>query len=131
MQTCRGILVAPCQFGFGRRTGGRLAAREVVEQMVALQFGVGIDEMRAPTRRSAPVALARQVAMYLLHVACGLTLTEVGDLCGRDRTTVAHACSIVEDRRDDTGFDDSLENLESGIARISQAFRWLQSRGSA
>ena len=39
--------------------------------------------------------------MYLAHVTCGLSLTEVGEVFARDRTTVAHACGRVEDLRDD------------------------------
>ena len=54
--------------------------------------------------------------MYLAHVACGLSLTEVGQVFARDRTTVAHACGLVEDLRDDPAFDRSLELLE-GVMR--------------
>jgi chromosomal replication initiation ATPase DnaA len=55
--------------------------------------------------------------MYLAHVACGLSLTEVGRLFARDRTTVAHACGLIEDRRDDAAFDRALELIE-GIMRL-------------
>jgi chromosomal replication initiation ATPase DnaA len=55
--------------------------------------------------------------MYLAHIACGLSLTEVGELFERDRTTVAHACEVIEQRRDDANFDAALELLE-GIVRI-------------
>ena len=47
---------------------------------VAAVFEVGIEELRAPTRGSARAAFARQVAMYLAHVGCGVSLTEVGEL---------------------------------------------------
>ena len=60
--------------------------------------------------------------MYLAHVACGLTLTEVGHLFARDRTTVAHACSRVEDRREEPLFDRALQLLE-GVVRLSMP-RW-------
>ena len=56
--------------------------------------------------------------MYLAHVGCGLTLTEVGRLFARDRTTVAHACGLVEDRREEPPFDRALELLE-GVMRLS------------
>lgn len=98
-----------------------MIARAVVEQAVALTFGVSAPELRAPTRCKAPVAFARQVAMYLTHVVCGLSLTDVGTLFGRDRTTVAYACGLVEDRRDDPGFDRSLEQLELAIAILMKA----------
>ena len=56
--------------------------------------------------------------MYLAHVVCGLSLTEVGTLFARDRTTVSHACSVVEDRRDDPELDGRLEHLERAVASL-------------
>src|SRR5262245_37457630 len=79
--------------------------RQIIERAVAPVFAVQPEALWADTRGSPPAALARQVAMYLAHVACGLTLTEVGCLVGRDRTTVAHACSLVEDRCEHAPFD--------------------------
>jgi chromosomal replication initiation ATPase DnaA len=75
-------------------------------------FGVDEAELFMVSRGRARVALARQVAMYLAHVSCGLSFTEVGEIFHRDRTTVAHACGVVEDRRDDPVFDRALELLE-------------------
>jgi hypothetical protein len=102
-------------------------ARRVVEHAVATTFQVPLRELRARTRRRAPIAFARQVAMYLAHVAYGLTLTEVGILFTRDRTTVAHACGIVEDRRDDPVFDIFLDHLETSIVRLANALNTLES----
>jgi chromosomal replication initiation ATPase DnaA len=84
----------------------------MLEETVALVFDVDLEQIQLPTRGRAHVAIARQVAMYLAHVACGLTLTEVGELFGRDRTTVAHACQVVEDRREELAFDQAIELLE-------------------
>jgi hypothetical protein len=39
----------------------------------------------------------------------------VGRIFERDRTTVAHACGVVEDRRDDANFDRALEALGWGV----------------
>ena len=86
--------------------------RQVLEQAVAGVFVVEVVRTSGGTRRCPRAAFARQVAMYLAHVACGLTLTQVGEVFSRDRTTVAHACSRVEDLRDDAAFDRSLELLE-------------------
>jgi chromosomal replication initiation ATPase DnaA len=57
----------------------------------------------------------RQTAMYLAHVAFGLTYTQIGQLFSRDRTTVAHACSAVEERRDDPVIDRALTTLEEAL----------------
>ena len=71
-----------------------------------------VDELRAPSRRAAAVAFARQSAMYLAHVALGLSYSAVGALFRRDRTTAAYACQLVEDRRDDPAIDRLLQTLE-------------------
>lgn len=90
--------------------------RQFLEATVAGVFALPVGELSRPTRRQAPVAFGRQVAMYLAHVALGLTLTEVGRLFGRDRTTAAHACRVVEDRRDDPAIDAQLTAIELAVA---------------
>lgn len=95
--------------------------RPVIDPAVAAVFEVDIRELQTVTRGSPRTAFARQVAMYLAHVVCGLSLTEVGTLFARDRTTVAHACSVVEDRRDDPELDGRLEHLERAVASLSDA----------
>lgn len=98
------------------------APREAIEQAVVQVFGVGQEDLRRITRGRANVALARQVAMYLAHVVCGMTLTDTGRLFGRDRTTVAHACSVIEDRRDDPLFDRALDLLGWVVPAITTRF---------
>jgi hypothetical protein len=100
----------------------RRVPREAIEQAVVQVFGVGQEDLRRITRGRAKVALARQVAMYLAHVVCGLTLTDTGRLFGRDRTTVAHACCVIEDRRDDPLFDRALDLLEWVVPAITTRF---------
>jgi chromosomal replication initiation ATPase DnaA len=78
-------------------------------------FNVTVPELEAPTRRSPAVALARQTAMYLAHVCAGLSLRTVGQLFSRDRTTVAHGCATVEDRRDDARFDQAVTWMEFAL----------------
>jgi len=92
-------------------------ARDVIDAAVAAAFTVPLGELRANTRRRASVALARQSAMYLAHVAFGLSFTEVGRAFGRDRTTAAHACRRIEDRRADRGLDTALAELEHALRR--------------
>ncbi len=89
-----------------------LALYRLVEHTAARLFEVAPGDLQSPTRREAPVAFARQIAMYMAHVVCGLSLTRIGELSGRDRTTAAHACHLVEDRRDDPALDRSLNFLE-------------------
>jgi chromosomal replication initiation ATPase DnaA len=95
--------------------------RPILEQAISKVFMVTGTDLWSGTRGRPRVAFARQVAMYLAHVACGLTMTEVGHIFDRDRTTVAHACGLVEDLRDDPCFDRSLELLESVLRLLSPA----------
>jgi chromosomal replication initiation ATPase DnaA len=66
-------------------------------------------------RCRAATARARQLAMYLSHVVYGHTMVEVGEAFGRDRTTVSHACALIEDMRDDDGFDAEVSALEEEL----------------
>ncbi|MBB4303792.1 chromosomal replication initiation ATPase DnaA [Rhodobium orientis] len=82
---------------------------------MAMAFRMPVEELRARTRRRAPVAFARQVAMYVAHVRLGLSLTEVGRQFGRDRTTAAHACRVIEDQREDPRLDRLLDGIEQAV----------------
>jgi chromosomal replication initiation ATPase DnaA len=87
--------------------------RAVVEASVGRVFSVRSQDFGSITRGRARAALARQVAMYLSHIACRRNFTDVGRIFARDRTTVAHACGVVEDLRDDQRFDRVLDLLET------------------
>jgi chromosomal replication initiation ATPase DnaA len=115
-----------------QRAGVRVGTSRVrwaIESAVAAVFEVGVEDLRGRTRGSARTAFARQVAMYLAHVGCGVSLTEVGHLFERDRTTVAHACGLVEDRRDDPDFDYRLNHLERAVSCLLDALSMRQGRG--
>lgn len=88
-----------------------------IAQTVAGVFAVPLSELSAPSRRSRRAALARQIAMYLAHVGFGLSLTQVGRGFGRDRSTAAHACKVVESLRDDRHLDRTLDALEQACRR--------------
>ncbi|MBI2716080.1 MAG: hypothetical protein HYX37_16730 [Rhizobiales bacterium] len=92
----------------------------VMEEAVAAAFAVPADELRASSRRTAGVAFARQSAMYLAHVAMGLSLCAVGRIFHRHRTTAAHACLLVEQRRDDPAIDRLLDMLEGVCAELAR-----------
>ena len=93
--------------------------RLAIELAVERVFGVQRQIIAQQNRDRAASAQARQVAMYLAHVGCGMTLTEAGRLFGRDRTTVAHACMVVEDKRDDPIWDQMLDLLERAVPLIA------------
>ena len=84
-----------------------------LESVVASTFRLSVSDLRGASRGEAQIAFARQVAMYVAHVWFALPLTEVGRRFDRDRTTVAHACRVVEDRRDDPRIDRVVAAIES------------------
>lgn len=107
--------------GMGARAGrarrrqpgrARTGAQSRLFEAVEAAFDIAQTDLRASTRGRYEVAFARQTGMYLARVALGMTLSAAGDLFGRDRTTASHACRIVEDERDDPGFDALLHAME-------------------
>lgn len=87
---------------------------KLVEHCVFSVFRIPALALRS-RGRAAPISLARQMAMYLAHVAFRLSFTEVGQLFDRDRTTVAHACGVIEDLRDDRNIDRALTILAAAL----------------
>jgi chromosomal replication initiation ATPase DnaA len=82
----------------------------------AAAFALGCEEpLLSDARGNASTSFARQIAMYLTHVAFGLSLQRVATAFGRDRSTVAYACHLIEDRRDDPKLDDLLDQLEATL----------------
>ena len=86
--------------------------------LTAFALGVPGDDILQVGRGTPAVSFARQVAMYLSHVALGMSLARVARAFERDRSTVAHGCHIVEDRRDDPDFDVWIEQLEDGLRSV-------------
>lgn len=87
----------------------------LVQTFVAHLAGVPLAALLTPERGGPRIAFARQVAMYLAHVACGLTFVEVAQLFGRTRTTAAYACHRIEKMRDDPWVDWKIARLEEAI----------------
>ncbi len=86
-----------------------------VETLVESTFGVTGAALHAQGRGAARVAFARQVAIYLSRVRLGLSYAAAGRFFGRDRTTAAHACRVIEERREDSTLDSLLDCLERAI----------------
>jgi len=80
--------------------------------ITAALFDVSGKELRQPGRTTLDVSRVRQIAMYVAHVVLRLTMSEVGRGFGRDRTTVMHACHLIEDMRDDPEFDRYVATTE-------------------
>ena len=88
----------------------------IVVWLVAMVFRISPEQFYASSRCVRRIAFARQTAMYIVHIWLGLSLTEIGRRFGRDRTTVAYACNLVEDRRDNPTVDNLLDVMESAVS---------------
>lgn len=84
-QPTPGFLIGPVSF---RAPLARDLQCNVVLQLVAKALKVRKRLLVHPSRCMADTALARQTAMYLLHVVLGWAMADVGAVFGRDRTTV-------------------------------------------
>ena len=95
-----------------------LEARQV-QEAVATRLGFTVDELLSPTR-TAPIARARQLAMYLTRQLTDLSLPAIaGAFNRRDHTTVLHAIRRVErSALEDASVSRTLEELTSELHRI-------------
>lgn len=98
-----------------RRSAGKATSPSACNDVISLIAREKNLPIRIFTHRSRceiGVARGRQLAMYLAHVVLRRSLTEIGDVFGRDRTTVSHACALIEDMRDDPAFDAEVSAYE-------------------
>ena len=91
---------------------------ELALHAVAVAWGVEAQAMKSPTRGEHAVALARQVVMYVAHVALGVPLRQIALSLGRDRATARHACRVIEDLREEPAFDERVRGIESALSVI-------------
>lgn len=96
-------------------TGSDYLKTELVTEVVCSVFSLTRAQIISKNRGKANIAFARQVAMYLANISLGLSFTEIGVEFGRDRTTVAHACQLIEDKREDSLFDWSIDLMERSL----------------
>ncbi|WOI53971.1 helix-turn-helix domain-containing protein [Parvularcula sp. LCG005] len=92
-------------------------------RLVANEFRIAESALLGQTRSTADIAQARQVAMYLAHVVYQLSYNDVAAAFGRERSTVSHACALVEDLRDDPAFDSRLDKLEERLQQLDRLRR--------
>lgn len=87
--------------------------------LVAYALGLKAELVLSADRGNPVHARARHIAMYLTHTACGMSLARVARAFGRDRSTISHACRIIEDYREDADFDIWIEQLSSGLRSVA------------
>ncbi|WP_417407868.1 helix-turn-helix domain-containing protein [Hoeflea sp.] len=88
-------------------------------RLVAELFAAACErDLPEGAARRRPRCHMRQIAMYLSHVVLSLPYQSIATAFGRDRTTVMHACAVVEDRRDDAAYDRFVEQCERCIKAV-------------
>jgi chromosomal replication initiation ATPase DnaA len=97
------------------------ADRDAADMLALIRQELAVDPeaMLSRGRGNALAALSRQLLIYLLHVHRGRTYRDIAALVGRDRTTITHACAIIEDRREDPAFDETVGRIEAALDRIA------------
>lgn len=85
----------------------------LVLKLVSTLEKIDSQNLTGTTRGRSDVCLARQMAMYLIHTVFSVPYHRVAYLFHRDRTTISHACRLVEDLRDNEEFDKRLETMEN------------------
>lgn len=81
-------------------------------------FEVSVADLRSSRRGGNQVARIRQFGMYIAHTMFGLSMAEVAHAFSRERTTVKHACHLIEDMRENAGFDREVSAFEYLIRSI-------------
>lgn len=118
---CRVAADTPAQQAGGRvllndtTPDKRIEICEAVIDLCAALYNVPGRELRSASRCSQDIARVRQIAMYLCNTTLGISLTAIGRVFGRDRTTAGHAVQLIEDLRDDAEFDRIMEHSERVI----------------
>jgi len=97
------------------------AAAELAASIASYAVGIPQHNIVDDARGCTQTAFARQLAMYLCHVGFELSLARIAAVFGRDRSTVAHACHEIEDRREDGQFDLWISALEGMLHRAPVA----------
>jgi chromosomal replication initiation ATPase DnaA len=116
------------------KTITQLREAEDIQALLTLikgQWGIPPRLIFHSSRCRADIALTRQIAMYLVHVMLGRSLTEVGLIFGRDRTTVGHACAHIEDMRDDARFEAEISLLETALEAYTPCCESLEAMHAA
>jgi chromosomal replication initiator protein len=88
---------------------------DVIASAVCDHFSLRPTDLRSK-RRSRNVAVPRQLAMYLCRRMLKASFPHIGDLFGRDHSTVIHATTVTERRiKEDPAFQATVERIQRTI----------------
>jgi chromosomal replication initiator protein len=97
-------------------SGRRHVSIESIQVKSAEHFSID-PKMMVAKKKTADIALARQVAMYLSRVLTDSSLKAIGSrFGGRDHTTVIHACDKVSSRMaEDAHFRERIDKISAAL----------------
>ena len=95
-----------------------MAHARLTAAAAALAFGRPYVDIFTHSRLAASDIFLRQMSMYLLNTVFDFNLSRVARVFERDRTTVRHACQLIEDQRDSSVFDEILSDLEQFLLTV-------------
>ena len=89
-----------------------------INQMVAANNRLSAGDLLKFERGKSGIIRARQIAVYLMHTTLSFTYTQIANVYGKDRTTISHACRLIEDLRDESDFDYKMVEYEATISIV-------------
>ena len=97
-------------------TAHKIIHIDTVQAVVEAYYHVSHEELIGP-RRTANIAFARHVAVYLANNLCEMTTPAIGaEFGGRDHSTVLNSLKVVENKmKEDRRICEDLQNLRSKI----------------
>ncbi|MEO0327267.1 MAG: helix-turn-helix domain-containing protein [Pseudomonadota bacterium] len=101
---------------------------EITNRLVALTLNVNVHDLVQCYRGNQATSRARQVSCYLMHTILSMSLVEIAKAYRKDRTTIGHACRLVEDLRDNPKFDQTLVELEETLKIVASLSMALKAR---
>jgi chromosomal replication initiator protein len=119
--TRREISLELAREALGPRLEDEIGARVTpieIRQKTAEAWGVSVENLISK-RRTKPLTVPRQVAMYLIKTTLDLPYTEIGALFGgRDHSTVIHSVNKVEaDMASSAQFRARVHRLQDDVSR--------------
>jgi chromosomal replication initiator protein len=87
---------------------------ESIQNAVAKHFHIKLQDLKSSSR-ARPVALPRQIAMFLVRKYTGLGYKEIGMYFGgKDHSTVMHGCKKIEEEfESDPAVHESVESIQN------------------
>ncbi len=93
---------------------------KLVANHTALSSHTSEAYLMGPSRGRKILARARQKSQYLMNIVFAMDYTQIGKYTKRDRTSVAHACGVIEESRDNLVVDKSLFFTEMALQAMAQ-----------